>query len=112
MMRITINRSGLTTLSSLKSVSSYTASEISGAEKFSPALSHYAGFKFSPEHSRYESRTSTWMSASVATILDTADAKAVCDQWSQFANQLLREVFNECFGTSTVALFALGKLGS
>lgn len=112
MMRTTTNRSGLTTLSSLKSVSSYTASEISGAEKFSPALSHYAGFKFSPEHSRHESRTSIWMSAAIATILNTADSKAVCQSWSEFANQLLREVFTECFGTSAVALFALGKLGS
>lgn len=112
MMPTTTNLSGLITLSSLKPVSSYTASEISGAEKFSTALSYYAPFKFSPEQRRHEQRTSTWTSAALATILDTADSKSVCQTWSHFANDLLREVFNECFGQSAVALFALGKLGS
>ncbi len=112
MMRTITNQSGLITLNSLKPVSSYTASEVSGAEKFSPALSHYAGFSFSPEQSRHQQRTSLWMAAALATILETAGSKSVCLAWSQFANKLLQDVFTECFGQSAVALFALGKLGS
>jgi len=112
MMPTTINLNGLKTLNRFKSVSSYSASEISEAEKFSPALSQYAGFKFSTEPNLHQARTSTWLSAAIATILNTADTKSVCQSWSAFANQLLREVFNDTFGTNAVALFALGKLGS
>jgi len=112
MMPTTINQSGPATLTSLKSVSSYTASEISGAEKFSPALTHYSGFTFSPSQKLHQTRTEQWMSAALATILNAADAKTVCTSWSETAVQLLKDVFKECFGTSSVALFALGKLGS
>lgn len=99
-------------MSSLKSASSYTASEISGAEKFSPALIHYSGFQFSPDQHRHQIRTSSWMAAALATITDAADAKTVCQSWSETANSLLQQVFLECFGNAPVALFALGKLGS
>jgi [glutamine synthetase] adenylyltransferase / [glutamine synthetase]-adenylyl-L-tyrosine phosphorylase len=112
MKRTTLNRSGLITLSSLKPVSSYTASEISGAEKFSPALNHYAGFIFSSEQGRHQERTSAWMSAALATILNTADSKTVCHEWSNHASKVLSDVFQECFGSAKLALFALGKLGS
>lgn len=112
MTRTTSNQSGLTTLSSLKPVSSYTASETSVAEKFSPALNHYAAFTFSSEQSRHQARTSAWMSSALATILNTATSQQVCEHWSHIALTILRDVFNECFGSSAVALFALGKLGS
>ena len=108
----TINQSGPITLISLKPASSYTASEISGVEKFSPALTHYSGFQFSPNQHRHQARTAAWMAAALATITNSVDAKAVCESWSQTANALLKDVFLECFGNAPVALFALGKLGS
>lgn len=107
------NQSGQKTLSKLKATSSYTASEISEATKFSPALSHYLGFSFSQDtHLRHQNRTQTWVAAALGTILNTETPKQVCGEWSFFAKDLLRDVFQECFKDAPVALFALGKLGS
>lgn len=112
-MPITLNQSGPTTLSKLKSYSSYAASEISEAAKFSPALGHYLGLSFSsPSDLRHQTRTHAWVAAALGTILNTESAEKVCSAWSETARVLLTDVFNECFKDSQIALFALGKLGS
>jgi len=112
MMQITLNLSGLITLSKLKSFSSYAASDIDEAAKFSPALTHYLGFSFSTEHSLHQKRTEAWLSSALGTLLNSESAEAVCSFWSETAKAILSEVFTECFKDSRVALFALGKLGS
>src|SRR5437868_5741809 len=108
MMRIILNQSGLIILSSLKPFSSYTASEISEASKFSPALSHYLGFTFSSGLApRHEIRTQAWVASALGTILNSETPDTVCKTWSLVANELLQSTFQECFKDSKIALFAL-----
>lgn len=113
MTPITSSQSGLKTLTKLRALSSYSASDISEATKFSPALQHYLGFSFNQDTShRHQQRSQAWVSAAMATILNTESPQVVCGDWSLFAKELLQEVFQETFKNSDVALFALGKLGS
>ncbi len=112
-MQITLSRSGLIILNSLKDFSSYAASEISEAASFSPALSHYLGFSFSSiSTTHHESRSKAWIQSALATILNLEKPNQVCKVWSQVASGILQSVFYECFKDSKVALFALGKLGA
>lgn len=100
-------------MSNLKPLTAYTASEISGAEIFSAALSRYSGFTYSAEQRHHQLRNTIWSAAALATILNTETPETVCKVWSQLAYDLLSEIFAECFGPSSqAALFALGKLGS
>jgi glutamate-ammonia-ligase adenylyltransferase len=97
----------------LKPLSSYTASEISEAIKFSPALSHYLGFTFLHSQTPYhEVRTNAWILSALATILNSENPGKICKTWSHVANDILQSVFRECFKDSAIALFALGKLGA
>lgn len=111
-MRTTLNLSGLTILTKLKSVSAYSASEIAEACTFSPALKASLALTFS-EHERWQKlRHAAWSEAALATILNTHTAKAICAAWSETANLILRECFDYYFKDLPAALFSLGKLGS
>ena len=96
----------------LKPLSTYTASEIAEASAFSPALQNYLEFKYSPDQILHQKRNSAWIESCLATVLNTHTPFEVCMAWSQTANLLLQECFDQHFKNSPAALFALGKLGS
>src|SRR4051812_5281211 len=111
-MRTITNPSGLATLNRLPPVSSYTASEFAEAATFSSALSHYSEFTFASDQGLYRQRTAEWTAAAIATLLHKASSETVCKTWSDTAFAILQDVFKSSFDPSTVALFALGKLGA
>lgn len=112
MKTIITNPSGPTTLTEIKALSSYSASELAEAAAFSPALSHYLGFHFPAGEVLHKTRIEAWMAAALGTVLNSETPERICAFWSETAQGLLRETFTECFKDAPVALFALGKLGS
>lgn len=58
------------------------------------------------------SRAEAWSRCALLAKSDLASAPSVCRSWSQDADRLLTEAFNDCFSDQAIALFALGKLGS
>lgn len=57
-------------------------------------------------------RQAFWRRFAQAALENSMPAADLCQEWSQTADALLTEAFTACFDDTTVALFALGKLGS
>lgn len=96
----------------LKPLANYTASEITEATSYSPALKSYLSSSYSADQQFHQKRNQAWIEAGLATILNSHSAFEVCTSWSQTASHLLRDCFERCFSGIPAALFALGKLGS
>jgi glutamate-ammonia-ligase adenylyltransferase len=96
----------------LKPLGSYTASQISEAAAFSPALQSYLNATYSADQALHQKRNLAWIEAGLATILNTHSPFEICHSWSHTANELLTEGFQRHFAGLPVALLAVGKLGS
>ncbi|MBC7371315.1 MAG: glutamine-synthetase adenylyltransferase [Bdellovibrionaceae bacterium] len=99
-------------MTKLRTLASYSASEISEAKAFSPVLAHYLPFADPTNKSLQQKRTIAWIEAALATILNKNTAFEICTSWSHTANEILTSAFHEYFPEDPVMLFALGKLGS
>ncbi|MBX3034099.1 MAG: glutamine-synthetase adenylyltransferase [Bdellovibrionaceae bacterium] len=94
----------------------FTTADLEKADSLSGAVRRYRSF--SPEQTGSDlaprlrqERRRAWLEAAVPALTGSRPAEDVCRLWSEEADRLLREAFQECF-QGDIALFALGKLGS
>lgn len=107
------NRAGLEIWS--KFLKDPTAPEILEASSFSGAVRRYQSMAVTsskdPAILLRQKRRQEWLRSAVPALSGSLSSEEVCRAWSQAADQLLQDAFQECF-KGEVALFALGKLGS
>ncbi len=81
-----------------EAVARYHRSLASGALPDFPSLLRYKKKKY-------------WLEIAVPSLVDGADPEGLCKAWSDHADEILKETFDQCF-SGEIALFALGKLGA
>jgi glutamate-ammonia-ligase adenylyltransferase len=99
---------------SIPQLSDYSADDIARADW--PSIPRYfALIKKSPQTVADRirlKRHETWLRCALATFHERATAADVCRFWSAQADDLIREAWREAKGSDTMAILALGKLGS
>ncbi len=99
---------------SLPGIDTYSQAELNKVRAFSPAFSRYEALLTStPKSSIHHRRHRAWLECVAATFLKKSTSANICRFWSDVADQILREVWDES-GLSRLpaALFALGKHGA
>lgn len=102
----------------LKSIHSYTQEQIAEVSNFSSAFKNYIQqlqnyTELKSENKSIEvrlRRNNNWCECVLASFFKTSSTEEVCLYWSQFADDLLKELWP--FQNSDFGLFALGKLGA
>lgn len=101
----------------IPALESISDSDWAKLEAVSPAIARYhLLLKRKPENSRDEMRTERhkkWLEAAAATLLKTSSPRDICEAWSEAADGILKQAWkNAGLESSSLTLFALGKLGS
>lgn len=109
----------MVTLSSVKllELSSYSPEQMENLRRTSSAFDHYLRIKDQKPETTSDRlrllRQLAWLKAVAATVYQTATPLEVCFFWSETADNILIQAWNECgLDQENAALFALGKLGA
>lgn len=109
----------MVTLSPVKlpELSSYSPQQIEDLRRSSSAFDHYLRLIDQKPESTSDRlrlfRQIGWLKAVAASVYETATPFEICFFWSEIADQVLAEAWEESgLNTESAALFALGKLGA